>query len=268
MRNKGLFWLFISCLVLALYFLLAPFAKDYIWLIKSNPTSSVQPLKPSAWSPSQEVYENIHPPSLAAVLKANPPKEGAWGRVIAPQVKMDVSIYQMPTQANLLVGAATFYPDQVLGEGNTVLLGHHVQNPTSLFSPLTRIKERASIYLETDSKLQRYQVITKKVIPETDLTMIQKKKEPYLTLITCDTYRATTKRLIIQAKLVKEVAKVNKNKNTMQCDYEKQIRNLEAQHQQLVMKKTMSFILFGILLLGSGSGVFLYWKKIEEQEDN
>ncbi|WP_439443141.1 class A sortase [Listeria aquatica] len=265
MKDKGLFWLFISCLVIAFYFLLAPFFKNYVWLIKSNPVSTVQSISPSPWIPSQNIYENIRPPSLAAVLKASPPKEGAIGRVVVPQVEMDVSIYQMPTQENLLVGAAPFYPEQVLGEGHTILLGHHVQNPTSLFAPLSRVKLQASIYLRTATQLQCYRVVGKKIVSETDLTVLERKANKYLTLITCDTHKATSKRLIIQAELDKEMSYNKKHEGQLERIYNQEVQNLENRRDKLVLKKTIWFFLGGIFLFFLAIGGGVYWKKYEKK---
>ncbi len=251
---------------MALYFLLAPFLKDYIWLVKSNPVSSIQSMNPSSWVPSQEIYENIRPPSLAAVLKASPPKEGAIGRVVVPQVEMDVSIYQMPTQENLLVGAAPFYPEQVLGEGHTILLGHHVRNPTSLFSPLSRIERQAPIYLQTASRLQRYRVVDKKIVSETDLTVLQKRSEKYLTLITCDTYKETTKRLVIQAELEKDTSYKKGSASKFTRTYKQEVQHLETDRHQLILKKTIWLFVGGIVLLFISFGWFLHWKKREKEK--
>lgn len=127
------------------------------------------------------------------------------GGIQIPTVGLSLPIYQGIGGKHMWLGASTLSPEQIIGRGNYVLLGHNVNNPKLLFSPLKYLEEENHdlIYLADAKREYVYQVETIVVVDQTEYEWLEKTTdEPVLTLVTCYGGDGTSMRRIIRANLL------------------------------------------------------------------
>ncbi|MGG4264408.1 class A sortase [Peribacillus simplex] len=146
-----------------------------------------------------------------------PNKQGKMvlGAVIIKDLGVSLPILHGTNTQNLLVSATTVKNDQVMGKGNYVLAGHHMRDDRLLFGPLLKIEKGAYIHISDKRKIFTYKVKEKKIVHETDVSVLVDTRSPELTLITCDvTGIDTDKRVIVKSELV------DTNDNSNQAEFE------------------------------------------------
>ncbi|MBC1937920.1 class A sortase [Listeria grandensis] len=150
--------------------------------------------------------KDVQRPTVKAVLAAQKNKEqkeaALVGNIKIASVGLDLDILQGTTTQNLLYGATTIREDQVMGQGNYVLLGHHMKRDSLLFSPLMNVKNGAVIVISDYDKSYRYKVNDIQVVNEDEAHVMEETEDNRLTLITCDKSTETDKRLVITATLI------------------------------------------------------------------
>lgn len=95
--------------------------------------------------------------------------------------------------------------------GNAVIFGHSAlpqfsspKSYTSIFTFLMDLKKGDEMYVDADGVRYKYEVIEKKVVEPTDLSVLEQRYDAaYITLITCVPPGTTWKRGIIRGRLVK-----------------------------------------------------------------
>lgn len=144
------------------------------------------------------------------VLKAmfsNTENNTGVGLLAIPSVNLKLPIFREATNTNLIKGAGMMNEVfQGFNVGNVILVGHHMKKEGLLFQPLTNLEVGGSVYIMDHEKVYEYRMEKPYIVNEEDTSVLT---EPFdgLTLITCDVPTPTTKRLIYQGKLVKEVKK-------------------------------------------------------------
>ncbi|WP_167630359.1 class A sortase [Listeria valentina] len=141
----------------------------------------------------REVFQNF------AENKAN--LASKIGQIAIPSIDLQLAVLEGTTQNHLMVGATTMQPDQVMGEGNYSLAGHHMRSEHALFSPLMKIKKGAAVYLTDGTTNYYYQVSRTMLVNEKEVSVLKDTESPRLTLVTCDKPTATDKRWVVQATL-------------------------------------------------------------------
>lgn len=157
------------------------------------------------WAPDQ--YSNVSGLSAFSqrpVTKISIPSLNMESKVQAvPFVKNTWNIDDLKLDVGWMENTAL--PDQV---GNVVMAGHlnllgYGRGP---FVNLSKIQNGATISLYTEQFRYLYQVSTKKVVPETDLSVVAPSTTARLTLITCNTWNAVREeyqnRLVVVANLI------------------------------------------------------------------
>jgi len=130
-------------------------------------------------------------------------REDVIGAIVIGGNIVSIPILHGTNTQNLLVGATTVKNDQVMGKGNYVLAGHHMRDDSLLFGPLLKIEKGTYIHITNKRQIFTYKVKAKKIVQETDVSVLEDTGSPELTLITCDvTGIDTDKRVIITAELV------------------------------------------------------------------
>ncbi|MFT8871535.1 MAG: class A sortase [Sporolactobacillus sp.] len=201
--------LLIGLLILAgALLLLAPFLKEeVIGLISRHAAgeklTSVQMADNNKRRASFD-YQAILPPSIAETLKSglHIDRAAIIGHLSIKSVDINLPILKGTTNAHLLFGATTMRADQQMGHGNYPLAGHHMRNDSILFSPLMRIKIGDRAVITDGHRSYVYQVFDKRIVSETDGSVIASTADARLTLITCDKATKTSKRLVVVGKLV------------------------------------------------------------------
>lgn len=133
------------------------------------------------------------------------------GKIAIPKLKIKLAIYEGVANVNLARGVGTMKPNQVMGQKNYALAGHHMSDPQALFSPLVDAQIGQKIYLTNGKTLYTYQIQQKVDVKATEVQWIDDQPdEKLLTLVTCSTAQPGVKtRLIIRANLVDQ-AKLTK----------------------------------------------------------
>ncbi|MCA9764871.1 MAG: class A sortase [Carnobacterium sp.] len=109
------------------------------------------------------------------------------GRMSIPSVSMNLPIGLGTSTSTLALTAGTMKKDQVMGEKNYCLAGHHLRNDALLFSPLYEAKIGSAIYLTDAKTVYEYRLSHKETIPPTKMSVLEDSEdEVKLTLITCD----------------------------------------------------------------------------------
>ncbi|MCM3675951.1 class A sortase [Peribacillus simplex] len=160
---------------------------------------------------------SIEAPDFLKVLVNIPSvkREDVIGAIVIGGNIVSLPILHGTNTQNLLVGATTVKNDQVMGKGNYVLAGHHMRDDRLLFGPLLKIEKGTYIDITDKRQIFTYKVKAKKIVQETEVSVLEDTGSPRLTLITCDvTGIDTDKRVIITAELV------DTNDNSNQDEFE------------------------------------------------
>ncbi len=125
------------------------------------------------------------------------------GKLIIPDVGIDLPILAGLANENLLNGVATFRQDQSLGKGNYVLLAHNIYQQDLLLHRIKDLKIHAIIYATDFKKMYSYEVFLNQVINDTEIAVLEKNAPSIITLLRCEGDIGTTKRRVVQGKLKK-----------------------------------------------------------------
>ncbi|NMA95986.1 MAG: class A sortase [Clostridiales bacterium] len=103
---------------------------------------------------------------------------------------MNLPILKGITDANLLVGATTMRPDQIMGEGNYPLAGHYNKSQGKLFHHLMDVDVGAIIKITNKETVYEYRVYDTIIVPETDVHLIEDQEaidrgKPITSLMVC-----------------------------------------------------------------------------------
>ncbi|OMI25008.1 hypothetical protein BTA31_20415 [Bacillus haynesii] len=209
-----LFNILLSCLLLiGTFLLLSPWVKEAIIKfsinnimnnIMNNTTAeeinyNQENAEEFSWDPA------IQTPNLKTILsnisKLN--RKDVLGVISISDVNILFPILNGTSTQNLLVGATTVNIGQKMGEGNYILAGHHIRDDTLLFGPLLKVEEETLIQITDKTNIYTYQVVDKKIVKETDLSILQETTIPTITLFTCNVSGIKTdKRVVIRGELV------------------------------------------------------------------
>ncbi len=144
-------------------------------------------------------------PDVATVIRYLDDVDGqnVIGGIYIPDVGIHLPVLNGATKANLLAGAATIKENQVMGQGNYCLAGHHMRDDSVLFGPLTDIKEGSLIYLTDKSYLYTYRTVSVQTIHQTYMEVLDDGESPEITLITCNISGINTDyRIVVKGELI------------------------------------------------------------------
>ncbi|OHA48995.1 MAG: hypothetical protein A2682_00570 [Candidatus Terrybacteria bacterium RIFCSPHIGHO2_01_FULL_58_15] len=167
--------------------------------VDNSPTPAVLSGRPLTALPAEPVL------SPEAVLPAIVPLSGT-GRVIIEKIGVSMPIVEGENEQVLFSGAWRYpfgsMPDQ---GGNTVLFGHRYKNlppnPETFFA-LDKLAVGDQFTVLWGGKTFRYRVVETKVVPPTDISVLDSTGRPTLTLITCTPVFTTKARLVIRSELI------------------------------------------------------------------
>ncbi len=148
-------------------------------------------------------FAAVKPLSLSSLSQASLQRHAiaAVGKLVVPQVGINLPIALGVGNAELSFAAGTLNPNQVMGEKNYALAGHHMaQDETVLFGPLVKSTVGMVAYVTDMTNVYAYQIYQRRYIKATDVEILDDTATPELTLVTCDD--DGTGRLAIQAKLL------------------------------------------------------------------
>lgn len=197
----------IIILIIGLLLILSPWIKNMIIANMSQVDSSISAsqLSDNDKNKAKNDYGAVKRPSLTTVFNnsMNVDKNAIIGEIEIKSVKLHLPILKGTNDANLLGGATTMLENQVMGEGNYSLAGHHMRDEKLLFGPLMKIKKNAEIIITNKKKDYHYRVTETKIVDETQVDILDDKNDDRITLFTCDTADATSKRFVVIGQLDK-----------------------------------------------------------------
>lgn len=155
--------------------------------------------------------EHIHSLNLRDMLDIKGQNKNVIGRILIPSVGLSDDIYVGLTNGNLGIGAVTMFPYRTPQRHNIVLLGHNVGFTAIHFGVLKRVKLKNTIYMQYLNHDYQYEITSIETIKETEIGRVADTKYSQLSLVTCSAPTTTPNRLLVQARLVKELQKDNDN---------------------------------------------------------
>lgn len=121
-----------------------------------------------------------------ALAQFNSDQINVLGGMSIPSVDLNLPIGKGTSPYTLALTAGTMKEEQVMGEGNYALAGHHMKDPDLLFSPLYRVEIGDAVYLTDLTHIYEYQISEQREIEATDVHVIENASgKTQLTLITC-----------------------------------------------------------------------------------
>lgn len=150
-------------------------------------------------------FDEVQELDLRTILMANLNKNDITiiGGISIPSVNMNLPIGKGTSKYTLALTAGTLKEEQVMGEGNYALAGHHMKRDDLLFSPLYNVEKGAAVYLTDLNYIYEYKIYEQRTIEATDVEVIDDLEgETILTLITCDDDGET--RLLTRGHFVKK----------------------------------------------------------------
>lgn len=185
-----------------------------LWVIgqtSGDATRSAQTLKSTDYAKNKAKKANFKFSSVKALDLSNVSKAALQrklhpiGLIAVPSVKIYLPILNGLGSDNLTVGAGTMKPDQVMGQGNYALAGHHIHKQPTLFSPLENVKVGKKIYITDKKKVYTYKIVFEKVVDKSQVQYIDDSQGSHIiTLVTCAADQILQpERQIVRGKLVK-----------------------------------------------------------------
>ena len=149
--------------------------------------------------PPDEVWENIE--TGASLENFNLPEEvmleGSLGTLTIPKIQLNVPIYETDDEMEAMVNGIAHFKETSCWNGNVGLAGHN-QGINEYFGELHTLVPGDVILFETALGKRTYEVIRSFEISETDWSVLDRKDENMITMITCVNHDLT-KRLCVQA---------------------------------------------------------------------
>lgn len=139
------------------------------------------------------------------------------GEIYIPDVNVKENIFEGISNDNLWVGVGTVKPNQVFGKGNYSIAGHHMENPSLLFSPIMNSKLGEVIYLSDKETVYEYEIDNVVTVDSSQGQYIQDRYgEGIVTLVTCTDPYGTDRR-IVQGTLVAEYNIADANEDVQEA---------------------------------------------------
>lgn len=200
----------IILLIIGVLLILSPFLKNEIVKYTSQHNKitafTAKDIEKNNQKKAEFDYDSVQLPSMRNVAEGAMKfdKKAVVGGIAIPSVGIDLLILKGTNTANLLAGATTMKQEQKMGAGNYALAGHHMRRESILFGPLMQVKAGTKVYLNDQKYIYTYTIDSTKIIPDTNVEVLDETKEATITLITCDKPSETDKRFVATGKLIKK----------------------------------------------------------------
>lgn len=111
------------------------------------------------------------------------------GQITIESIDLDLTLFKGVSETNLLAGAGTMKPSQIMGEGNYAVAGHNSRKG-ALFYKLDQAKINDIIKITDKENIYEYEIYDRKIVPPTALYMIEnteadKRGGPIISLMNC-----------------------------------------------------------------------------------
>jgi sortase A len=124
------------------------------------------------------------------------------GIIKIPKIDLKVAVGEGIENKTLKYAVGHFEGTAMPGEkGNFAVAGHRSYTYSEYFNRLDELDIGDDIIVKTNKGEFTYKVYEKKVVEPTEVSVLDKTKEPTITLVTCTPIRVATHRLIVKGKL-------------------------------------------------------------------
>ncbi|RPJ02639.1 MAG: sortase [Chloroflexi bacterium] len=155
-----------------------------------------------------ELPESIRPMALAQILAPQAervaPQPSSPNRIViaTDKVSVDASIYGGDDWAQLQKGVGHLAGSANPGEDANMVLAAHNDIFGEIFRDIQYLTPGDEIRVQArDGRWYTYVVYNKEIVDPTDVWVLERGREPIVTLITCHPYRVDTQRMIVFARL-------------------------------------------------------------------
>jgi sortase A len=158
---------------------------------------SADKLKKNTEAKANYNFEQVKPVDFNSVVGSQTSQNlPVIGGLAIPDVKLNLPIFLGLQTNQLLYGAGTMKENQVMGQGNYALAGHHVfavaGASSLLFSPLDKTKDGMKIYLTDKNEIFEYTIDKVYEVKPEDIAVIDDHEgQTEITLVTCTDMEAT-----------------------------------------------------------------------------
>jgi sortase A len=205
-RNKIVralvFILELLALSLLLYIFLLPAYPlvGYKIFTTENEKNSVDAKNEEIVKKKTEEYKNFFPESEYAISP---------NRLIITKIGVNAPIVESKNEAYGLDKGAWHYPESSSPDkgGNTIITGHRFKYlpPNNMtFYLLDKLEKGDIISVIWQDKEYYYRVFETKVVPDTELSVLNPSVKPIITLFTCTPIYSTEKRLVVVGELIED----------------------------------------------------------------
>ena len=124
-----------------------------------------------------------------------------------PKINLEMGVLKGVLNDNLYIGAGTMRKDQVMGERNYPIAGHHMRMWQILFNRVPELKTGDKMYITDKQNIYTYRVYANVKVNESETRVIYdqisvSQGKPVLTLVTCYNRNEPDIRVIIHGELV------------------------------------------------------------------
>lgn len=125
------------------------------------------------------------------------------GKIMIPDVQIDLPILAGMTNINLMSGAATYREKQQLGKSNYVLLAHNVYDQDLLLHRIVNMQKKTKIYATDFKDLYIYETFYNEVVRSDRVDLLEEESpdKKIITLIRCEGDIGTPYRRVVQGEL-------------------------------------------------------------------
>lgn len=223
---------------------------------------------------------DLHDLAKAKVNYVQTIEKQAIGQLYVPSIHLSLPILKEATDETLTTGAAQYFPERKMGEGNYVLASHNFFGAPVLMAHIRLLKKGDLLFVQDFMQEWCYQVVENSVVKETAIEKVAETKQPQLTLIRCEGGANTPYRRIVRAILKKKTKKrtqtitFSDNESKKSVVYHNLIETLSTKNQFNFLKLKIGeifqtkqtlrpyLIIWGIsLMVVTGSSLFYLLKK-------
>lgn len=209
------------------------------------------------------IDEDIEIQDLTSILQnvSDIEKEQVVGAIAIASVGLYQPIFNGATKASLIAGAGTMKNDQVMGQGNYCLAGHHMQDESLLFGPLLQVETGDWVQLTDKVELYTYEVTEIKIIHQNEVEVLEDTKMPAVTLITCDqTGVGTNYRYMVRGILI-DISPMGEGQGSGDREQGEEEANeyLDVFLYQTTRKKTGSYLIWIWFIGVAAMAAVLVW---------
>lgn len=173
--------------------------------VTTTPRTTTASTRTNAGTPNTQPPTTTRAPSGSSLSKYS--KSYIIGILKIPKINLELGVLRGILNNNLYIGAGTMRKDQVMGERNYPIAGHHMRWWEVLFNRVPELSAGDIMYITDKQNIYTYRVYANLKVHESETRVIYDnvsvvQGKPVLTLVTCFNRNEPDTRVIIHGELV------------------------------------------------------------------